>query len=370
MNGESMSTTKWMSRLTSDFGKIAADIPKPSDKVVKMPSPSLNWAVSNGGITQGKAVCLFGPESGGKSLLMQLMLIQLQKDDPDGICILFDAEYSFNPTWFEKLGGDTSRLIVRQSNNPVKIFDFIERDLLTMLQDGCPVIGIAIDSVKSIRYPKDMKKVSTDLTMGGGGASYLGPAFKAILPVIREHNITTILVQQVYEELDPMKAMRNPFKVPDGRALKHFADYMLQVEKIETKAGTLTSGETITGADAQIGHKVRIKTKKNRVGAPARVAEFSLDYDKGIVDTENEAINLAKSLGVIYHPLSEKGTPNNMMWKFRDYDSIRGEPAMRKWVADNANILAQVIKDCDGVSDEQVLERSNAFELTDINIDV
>jgi recombination protein RecA len=363
-----MTTSKWLTQLTRDFGKLAAEIPNPSDKVVKLPSPSLNWSVGNGGITQGKAVCLFGPESGGKSLLMQLILIQLQQDNPEGICILFDAEYSFNPAWFSKLGGDVNRLIVRQTNNPEMIFDYIERDLLQLLQDGCPIVGLAIDSVKSIRYPKDIKKVSTALTMGGGGASYLGPAFKAILPVIREYNITTILVQQVYEELDPMKAMRNPFKVPDGRALKHFADYMLQVEKIDTKNGTLTGGETIIGSDAQIGHKVRIKTKKNRVGVPARVAEFSLNYEKGIVDTENEAINLAKSLGVIYHPKTEKGTVNNMMWKYSDYDAIRGEPAMRQWIVENPHILEQVIKDCDGVSDDKVNERNSSFEVSNIDI--
>ena len=114
-----------MKKLTGDFGKLAADIASPSDTVIKMPSPSLNYCVGNGGITQGKAVCFFGPESGGKSLMMQLVLIQIQKDFPDSFQILFDAEYAFNPDWFSKLGGDLNRLIVRQTNDPIHIFDYI-----------------------------------------------------------------------------------------------------------------------------------------------------------------------------------------------------------------------------------------------------
>src|SRR5207245_2392721 len=98
-----------------------ADIPKPTDQVIKLASPSLNWAIGNGGLVVGKAICFYGAESGGKSLLMQLTLIQIQKQDPEAICVLFDAEYAFNPSWFKKLGGDLDRLYVRQTNDPVKI---------------------------------------------------------------------------------------------------------------------------------------------------------------------------------------------------------------------------------------------------------
>ena len=164
--------SNWMSKLTKDFGTIAADMPSPTECTISLPSPSFNWAVGNGGLTEGKAVCFFGPESGGKSLLMYLTMIQIQQKYPDGICILFDAEYSYNKDWFAKLGGDVNRLIVRQTNDPIKIFDYMspEGELYEMLQDGAPVKCVAIDSVKSIRYPKDVKAKTTDLTMGGVGS--------------------------------------------------------------------------------------------------------------------------------------------------------------------------------------------------------
>lgn len=347
-----MSTNKWMAQLTKNVGKIAADIPSPSDHVVKLPSPSLNWVVGNGGITRGKTLLLYGPESGGKSLLMQLIICQLQKDFPEGICVLFDTEYSFNPDWFSKLGGDLNRLVVRQTNDPLEIFDYIEGDMLKLIQDGCPIVGMAIDSVKAIRYPKDIKEKSTKVVMGGGGASYLGPALKGMLPVIREHFITTILVQQVYEEMDEYKKMQNPYVVPDGRALKHASDYMLEVTKIDTKAGRIEDGKNIYGGAQQVGHKVRVRGKKNRVGAPFRAGEFALSYTQGIINVHEEIFELAKSLGVIQKP-------NNITYQFGDFEPVRGEANMKEMIRDNNDLAVALVEACDKVNDARILDQRN-----------
>lgn len=368
-----MSTNKWMAKLAKDVGQMATDMKSPTDDIVKLPSPSLNWVVGNGGITKGKAVCLFGPESGGKSLLMQLILIQLLRDNPESFCILFDAEYSFNPDWFRKLAGFTadpmeafdaeqiaSRLIVRQTNDPLKIFDYIEGEMQELIQDGCPIVGLGIDSVKSIRYPKDIKDKSTKMVMGGGGASYLGSALKGVLPVIREHNITTVLVQQVYEEMDEYKKMSNPYIVPDGRALKHFCDYMLEVTRIDTKAGRIEAGKNMYGGAQQIGHVVRVRGKKNRVGAPFRAGQFSLSYTQGVINVGEEVFELGKSLGVIYHPISEStGKPNNQMWQFGDHDPIRGEANILQWVKDNKDIQEEIVQACYKVDDEVSIAKRN-----------
>jgi RecA/RadA recombinase len=367
-------SNKWLSKLTADFGQVASKMPRPTDSVIQLPSPSLNWAIGNGGLIEGKAICFYGGESGGKSLLMQLTLIEIQRKHPDGICILFDAEYSFNPDWFEKLGGDLERLIVRQSNDPVKIFDYIRGEMLELLQDGCPIKSIAIDSVKSIKYPKDDKKSLTDVTMGGSGASFLGPALKHVTPVIRENNVTCILVQQVYEEMDQYKKMRNPYIVPDGRALKHFCDYMAQVDKLETKDNIVESGKDLTGKSAaQIGHKVKVKFKKNRCSAPYRVAQFTLDYEHGIVDRETEIFDLAKSIGVIYHPINpETGKPNNMFWKFAEHGQIKGEESMKDWVVSSKTIQAEIMIACHQHKDAPVqLDATGTVidELSDIDLD-
>ena len=246
-----------------------------------------------------------------------------------------------------------------------------EGELYEMLQDGAPVKCVAIDSVKSIRYPKDIKAKTTDLTMGGGGASYLGPALKGVLPVVREFNLTTILVQQVYEEMDQYKKMANPWIVPDGRALKHFCDYMVQVERLETKAGRIEDGKDIAGNAYQVGHIVRCKCKKNRVGAPYRVAQFSLSYQEGIVDTANELFDLAKSLGIVYHPVNpETGKTNVQMWKVGSHDPIRGEANMRKFVVESPEVQSEIIGLLGNVTVEMEEERNKELETTDVDLDL
>ena len=363
--------SKWFAKLTKDVGQAASEMPSPTDRVVAMPSPSLNYVVGNGGITYGKAVCFFGPESAGKSLVAQLTAIQLLKDNPEAFFVWFDTEYSFNKTWFQKLSGfgkeDMARMIVRQSNDPLKIFDYIYGEMLEMIQDGCPIVGIAIDSVKNIIYPKDMKKESTKQTMGGGGASYLGSALKHVTPVIREHNITTLLVQQVYEELDEYKKMNNPYIVPDGRALKHFCDYMLEVTRVDTKAGRVEDGKDIYGSAKQVGHKVRIRGKKNRVGAPYRTALFTLSYEDGIIDTHDEVFDLAKSLKVIYHPINpETGKTSNMMWAFGDVQ-VKGEQNMRDRLQVDVGLRQDVIRACCEIDDETLISQHSAETTSSID---
>lgn len=364
--------SKWMSKLTSDFGVIASSLKKQEPQIVPSWSPSLNWATTRGGFMPGKVNVLYGPESSGKSMLAMMAIIELQKRDSEAIGIWFDAEYSFNPDFFIKLGGDPDRLVVRRSNDPLKIFDYIGSELLEALQEGAPVKAIVIDSVRSIRFPKDMKKQTTDMIMGGTGANYLPSAFKLILPVIAEHQLLSFFIQQVSIQIDPMKALRNPYVLPDGQALKHAGDLMLEIIKLDTKNGVIESGETITGSTQQVGHKVRIKVKKNRMGQPARVAQFTFSYDKGVIDVGSEIFDLAKSLGVIYHPVNDiTGKENTQMWKFSTYEAIRGEQNMRNFVIASSAIQEELMKACYQYVDKKVsVDASGVVMDNDADIEV
>jgi recombination protein RecA len=340
--------SKWMNKLVSDFGVVASSLSDKLPPVVPTRSPSLNWATSVGGFQPGKVSVLYGPESSGKSLLAMMAIADEQKRDKDAIFIWFDAEFSFNLTLFVKVGGDPTRLVIRKSNDPLKIFDYIGGEMLEALQDGAPIRGIVIDSIKSIRYPKETNmKQTTDQKMGGTGSSYLPSALKLIIPVIAEYNLLTFFVQQVTMEIDPMKALRNPYVITEGRALKHAADLMLEIVKLDTKKGILESGENIHGGAQQTGHKVRIKVKKNRLGTPARSAEFTWHYDHGVINTDVEIFELGKSLGIVYHPINpETGKVNVQMWQFDKYDPIRGEENMLAFVKGSKKIQEQILEAC------------------------
>jgi RecA/RadA recombinase len=295
-------------------------------------------------------------------MLAMMGIIQLQKQDPEALAVWFDAEFSFNAQMFEKLGGDADRLVVRKSNDPVKIFDYIGGDLLEMIQDGAPIRSIVIDSIKSIRYPKDVRKQTTDQIMGGSGSQYLGSALKLVVPVIAEHKLLTFFIQQVTAQMDVMKALRNPYVISEGHALKHAADLMLEITRVDSKKGVLESGETITGAAAQVGHKVRVKVKKNRMGAPARQAEFTFHYDLGVVDTGGEIFELAKALGVIKHPVNpETGRENMQMWAFNNDAPIRGEQNMKNLVISDEDLQNRILDACYQYQDAKVETDSSGF---------
>lgn len=340
--------SKWMSKLTTDFGVIADNLNAKLPPVIPSRSPSLNWATGIGGFQPGKISVLYGPESSGKSLIAMMAVADAQKTDKEAIFVWFDAEFSFNLPLFKKVGGDAKRLIIRKTNDPLKIFDYIGGEMLDHLQDGAPIKGFVIDSIKAIRYPKESNmKQTTDQKMGGTGASYLPSALKLIIPVIAEFNLATFFIQQVTMEIDPMKALRNPYVITEGRALKHAADIMLEIVKLDTKAGVLESGETISGAAQQTGHKIRIKVKKNRLGAPARMAQFTWHYDNGVIDTDTETFELGKSLGVIFHPKNpETGKENVQMWQFSHYEPIRGEANMLQFVKGSKIIQDEILNAC------------------------
>jgi len=337
-----------MKKFSDDFGVLASEISTKLPPVQPSRSPSLNWATAIGGFQPGKISVLYGPESSGKSLLAMMAIADYQKRDPEAEFIWFDSEFSFNAPLFKKIGGDPKRLLVRQSNNPVKIFDFIGGELLEALQEGAPIKGFVIDSIKAIRYPKESNmKQTTDQKMGGTGASYLPSALKLILPVIAEYKLLTFLIQQVTMEIDPIKALRNPYVITEGRALKHAADLMLEIIKLDTKNGILEAGENIHGGAQQVGHKVRVKVKKNRLGVPARTAQFTYHYDYGIIDTDVEIFELGKSLGIIFHPKNpETGKENTQMWQVGNHDPIRGEANMLAFIKNSKAVQDEILKAC------------------------
>lgn len=372
-----MVANKWLSKLTSDFGVVASQLKTATLPVVPTRSPSLNWALDIGGFQPGKVYVPYGPESAGKSLLAMMAIADVQRKDPEAIFVWFDAEFSFNLPLFVKIGGDSERLYIRRTNDPLKIFDYIGGEMLEMLQEGAPIKGFVIDSIKSIRYPKEANmKQTTDQKMGGTGASYLPTALKLVIPVVAEHSLLAFLIQQVTMEIDPQKALRNPFVITEGKALKHAADVMLEIVKLDTKKGVVESGEALSGSPAQVGHVVRVKVKKNRLGRPARVAQFTYHYDLGIIKQAEEIFELGKALNLIYHPVNaETGKVNAQMWQFGKHPAIRGEENMKKWVIDSRDVQTEIMDAAYNHKDANVVVGADGFvessedDIDGINLD-
>lgn len=370
-----MAEKNWYSMIKKGMGdhvKIGSDYNDPRKVLYKSSSPSLNWAL-NGGIAGGKVFTVYGPESAGKSLVGYDFIAQLHKSDDKAFAILYDAEYNFNKPYVSALGVDTDRLIVAQTNKPDEIFDHFYDTLWPMLQDGLPLKMVMIDSIKSIRGPKEAATKSVTDHVMADLPQLLSKASRKWIEPIRKHDIGVIAVQQVNMEMDPnlVKYQNKKWNIPNGQSLKHWSDYMLLVERIEKKDSKLfdTSVSSLVESNKsgiQVGHMVRCKVEKNRVGSPYRIAEFTVQYGKGIVSAWSELAELGIALKVVQRPTNQtyefageaiRGR-DNFFTAVRESTEMQGklEAAISTAMDDSALTFEPDAKDVEDQGDIQVFE--------------
>lgn len=110
---------------------------------------------------------------------------------------------------------------------------------------------------------------------------------------------------------------------PGGKALKHACSVMVNMAPI-------------SGADSKvedenenvIGHKVRAKIQKNKVGAPFREAVYTIKYTEGIINREEELLDLAVLCKII-------NRPNNRSYELGN-DKFSSRQAMIDYLKDEA----------------------------------
>ena len=103
-----------LSQIEKDFGTGA--VMKLGDKarvkidVIPTGSIALDIALGVGGVPRGRIVEIYGPESSGKTTLVQHIIAEAQK--AGGVAALIDAENAFDPLYAEKTGVNVADLLV------------------------------------------------------------------------------------------------------------------------------------------------------------------------------------------------------------------------------------------------------------------
>lgn len=303
----------WLSKLKKDEEALReGDLPL---WIAGFPSPGINYLFGKSqGMKAGYTALVYGPPKSGKSLVAFAAAGQLHKDDPEAIVLHFDTELRDNVDhWIKAFGIDKDRFVTRQTNDPLQIFDYIANEVKAMLQDGAPIKMIIIDSLAMISYPKESNREQTTSHLMGDAASYLGPAMKLIIPVIRKYKIATILCQHVRDNMDPNSAKYRPYVIPGGKAIKHSVEYWMMVSKIEAKDTKKfdTGRKDGSGNDIQIGHAIRVKMEENSMGPQNRAIEIALSYTNGIIDQHEEIATLAVNMNIV-------DRPNNVSYIYGD----------------------------------------------------
>jgi KaiC/GvpD/RAD55 family RecA-like ATPase len=345
--------SKFMARLAKEDGAVQFGQYNPLLNCLQSPSPSANWAfgIPGHGLPFGYSAVLYGPPKGGKSIICNGFIGQLHRDDPEALALSFNTELrgevQANAQQLKLWGIDENRFQVLDRNSPEGIFDFIATDVAAACQDGEKIRLIVIDSLSGIQGRRTQNSETVLQQQIGDHALTIKDGLKRIIPVIRKYKIALLFTDQVRAELDPKEVMRgNTTKMGSSWAAKHSIEFFIYVAPNRSKEGrtSLAGDEFVDQASKDFmdhadktGHKIRMTVKESSLGRAGRTAEFTLDYDRGIVNTYEEVFTMARNLGIL-------SRPNNQTYQYKEH-SWRGLSNCLIAIRDNPRLYQEILND-------------------------
>lgn len=254
-------------------------------EVVPTGSISLDLALGVGGIPRGRVTEIFGPESSGKTTLVQHIMANAQ--NAGGVVALIDTEHALDPIYAQNCGVNIEDLLVSQPDTGEQALEIAE----ALVRSGALDV-VCVDSVAALVPRAELEGDMGDSHMGLQ-ARLMSQALRKLTGAISRSHTAMIFTNQLREKIGVM--FGNPETTPGGRALKFYASVRLDIRRTDSiKQGT-----------SVIGNRTRVRVVKNKVAAPFRVAEFDIMYNEGIsrsgglidVGTELEIIH---KMGAFY----------------------------------------------------------------------
>jgi recombination protein RecA len=274
---------------------------------------ALDLALGIGGVPRGRIVEIFGPESSGKTTLINHIIAEAQARG--GICAFIDTEHAIDPVYARAIGVDTDELLVSQPDFGEQALQIADRLIASNAIDV-----VAIDSVAALTPKAELDGQIGDQTVGLQ-ARLMSQALRKLAGNLNRTHTVCLFTNQIREKIGVQ--FGSPETQPGGRALKFYASQRLDIRRIETlKEGT-----------EAVGNRVRVKVVKNKVAAPFRQAEFDIEYGRGI----------SREGGLL-----DFGIEHNMIQKsgaFFSYGETRlgqGRNNAKQFLTDNPELAAEI----------------------------
>jgi len=261
-------------------------------------------------------------------------------------CALIDCEHSFNPEWFNHLGGKSDSLL---TFHPEKAEDAIAAMMIfAKNREENLVEVITLDSISSLVPTEEMERDPREEDRLGSQARMMSRALRRLTAV----NKKTLFIWVNQERMNIGIKFGNPRTTSGGRALRFYA-----TTRVEMRRGTKVIGKRkiakagkLVESEVEVGRWIQVKVEKDKSTIPLREGSFIFDSEGGYVDIASEIVQLGLEdklidrvgNSFIYVDLDEKewrGTEKVFFKYLRDEDILRRE--LVDVIADKTNQLPQ-----------------------------
>ncbi|MEK7595090.1 MAG: recombinase RecA [Patescibacteria group bacterium] len=309
-----------MAQIEKNFGKgaimkLGEGASTKDIQVIPTGSIALDLALGVGGVPRGRIIEIFGPESSGKTTLVQHIIAEAQK--AGGTAALIDAEHAFDPVYAHKTGVNVEDLLVSQPDTGEQALEIAE----TLIRSNA-VDVVAIDSVAALVPRSEIEGEMGDQFIGLQ-ARLMSQALRKITGATSKSNCLVIFTNQIREKIGVM--FGNPETTPGGRALKFYASVRLEIRRIES----------IKEGDKVMGNRVKVKVVKNKVAPPFRTAEFDIMFSEGISKVGN-LIDVGVELGVI--------KKSGSWYEYEGQKLSQGREAAKELLKSNGKLATEIEK--------------------------
>ena len=301
------------------------------------PSIGLNVALK-GGLGYGRQILVWGNKSAGKSSFCLQMIALAQQEGKT--CAWIDSEASYDQSWAEQLGVDSSSLIYSQAKT---VNDMVDVGV-KLMEAGVDVI--VVDSIYAllpgIYFEKDGNEMKDlqDTKQIGAEAKDMTHAVKMLN--YANKNTLLVLISQQRNQFGSMHASHIP---TGGMAVKFFSSTVIKLWSSEAEANAIKAGVQVGDKiiEQRVGRPVNWIIDYNKLGPPNLSGQYDFYYQGESlgVDRIGETLDVAEMYGLV-----EKGGA----WYTINKERFQGRAKAIAYLRDNPKVAGALIEEINAKS--------------------